>query len=64
MKTLHRKEKEQLQVQISGEKGFHMLQHKMEIYGICFDCMENRVRIMPLTTGKQGERLVIEEFKG
>ena len=41
-----------------------MLQHKMEIYGICFDCVENRVRLMPLTIGKQGERLVIEDFMG
>lgn len=55
---------EQLQVQISSDKGFHMLQHKMEIYGICFDCMENRIKLMPLTIGNQGERLVIEDFFG
>jgi len=41
-----------------------MLQHKMEIYGICFDCVETRVRLMPLTIGKQGERMVIEDFMG
>ena len=55
---------EHRQVQIAAENGFHMLQHKMEIYGICFDCVENRVRLMPLTIGKQGERLIIEDFTG
>ena len=55
---------EHLQVKIAAYNGFHMLQHKMEIYGICFDCMENRVRLMPLAVGKQGERLVIEDFTG
>ena len=55
---------EHLQVQIAAYNGFHMLQHKMEIYGICFDCMKSRVRLMPLTVGKQGEQLVIEDFTG
>ena len=55
---------EHLQVQIAADSGFHMLQHKMEIYGICFDCVETRVRLIPLTIGKQGERLVIEDFMG
>lgn len=55
---------EHLQFEIAAENGFHMLQHKMEIYGICFDCMENRVQLMPLTVGKQGERLLIEDFLG
>jgi Fur family transcriptional regulator, ferric uptake regulator len=55
---------EHLQVQIAADNGFHMLQHKMEIYGICFNCMENRVQLMPLAIGKQGERLVIEDFLG
>ncbi len=55
---------EHLQVQIAADNGFHMLQHKMEIYGICFDCVETRVRLLPLTIGKQGERLVIEDFMG
>jgi len=55
---------ERLQVQIAAAKGFLMLQHKMEIYGICFQCLKQRVRLMPLITAKQGERLIIEEFTG
>jgi len=41
-----------------------MLQHKMEIYGICFDCLNNRIELMPLVAAKQGERLVIYDFTG
>lgn len=36
----------------------------MEIYGICFNCMNNRIEMMPLVVAKQGERLVINGFTG
>ena len=55
---------ERLQVQIASAKGFLMLQHKMEIYGICFECLNNRIQSMPLATAKPGERLLIQEFRG
>lgn len=55
---------ESLQVQIAAANGFLMLQHKMEIYGICFTCLKERVHRMPLTTAKPGERMTIEEFTG
>lgn len=55
---------EALQVQIASSLGFHMLQHKMEIYGICADCLQERSQLMPLISAKQGERLVIKEFTG
>ncbi|MFC1798955.1 transcriptional repressor [Thermodesulfobacteriota bacterium] len=55
---------ERLQAQIAGSHGFHMLQHKMEIYGICANCLKDHVRLMPLDMAKQGERLVIEDFSG
>jgi Fur family ferric uptake transcriptional regulator len=55
---------EQLQVQIAGTYGFHLLQHKMEIYGICSDCLRERARLMPLIISKPGERLIIKEFSG
>jgi len=57
-------ELESLQVRIAETNGFLMLQHKMEIYGICFACLKERVRQIPLHTAKQGERLVIREFTG
>ena len=57
-------ELERLQVQIAATTGFLMLQHKMEIYGICYQCLRQRVHIMPLLKAKTGERLRIKEFSG
>jgi Fur family transcriptional regulator, ferric uptake regulator len=55
---------ERLQAEIASNHGFHMLQHRMEIYGICAECTRLRARIIPLTRAKPGERLVIREFSG
>jgi Fur family ferric uptake transcriptional regulator len=55
---------EKLQAQIAETYGFYMLQHKMEIYGICSRCLEEHGKLMPLVAAKQGERLVIEDFTG
>ncbi|MDJ0815901.1 MAG: transcriptional repressor [Desulfobacterales bacterium] len=55
---------EQLQIKIAASHGFHMLQHKLEIYGICDDCLKERIQLMPLTLAKPGERLVIREITG
>ena len=55
---------EDLQVQIAAAYGFHMLQHKMEIYGICSECLKNRVQVMPLVMAKPGERLIIKDITG
>jgi len=55
---------EKLQVKISERYGFHMLQHRMEIYGICSRCLKDHIKVMPLIIAKQGEQLIIEEFTG
>lgn len=55
---------EDLQIRIAASKGFHMLQHKMEIYGICADCLKERIQLMSLTMTKPGEQLVIKDFNG
>ena len=55
---------EQLQIKIAARHGFHMLQHKLEIYGICNQCIEQRIQLMPLTLAKPGEHLVIKEISG
>ena len=55
---------EQLQIKIAAAKGFHMLQHKLEIYGICNNCLQDRIQLMPLTVAKPGERLIIRETRG
>ncbi len=55
---------EQLQIKIAAAYGFHMLQHKLEIYGICEDCLKERIQAMSLIQAKPGERLVIKEING
>ncbi len=55
---------EKLQVEVAAAYGFHMLQHKLELYGICSRCLEKRQSMMPLTMAKPGEQLVIREFTG
>jgi len=55
---------ENLQLSVAATHGFHMLQHKMEIYGICSDCLKSRQDVTPLMSARQGERLVIKKFTG
>lgn len=55
-------ELENLQLTIAESHGFHLLQHKMELYGICAACMKDHVQIMPLAMTRQGERVVIKDF--
>ena len=55
---------ENLQLSVAASHGFHMLQHKMEIYGICADCLKERQDVTLLMSARQGERLVIEKFTG
>jgi Fur family ferric uptake transcriptional regulator len=55
---------EKLQIEIAAARGFHMLQHRMEIYGICSQCLKDRIQLMPLTMAKAGEKLVLKEFSG
>ena len=55
---------ENLQAQVAASHGFHMLQHKMEIYGICSECLHERSQIISLVTAKQGEHLIIKEYSG
>ena len=55
---------EQLQSQVVSGFGFHMLQNRMEIYGICEDCLNTREHQMPLMSARQGERVIIKELLG
>jgi len=55
---------ENLQIAIASKHGFHMLQHRMELYGICSECLKERVKFMPLSMAKQGERLIVREIMG
>ncbi|MFH2064300.1 MAG: transcriptional repressor [Pseudomonadota bacterium] len=55
---------EKLQLKIAGKHGFHMLLHKMEIYGICSECMSGQDERLPLDLAKPGDRLIIKEYTG
>jgi Fur family ferric uptake transcriptional regulator len=57
-------ELEALQARIAAKHGFHMLQHRMDIYGICQECLSSRVTRMPLDMARTGERLRIVDFTG
>lgn len=53
---------ERLQVEISAQYGFHMLQHRMDIYGICSRCLKRRKPLMPLSMARPREQVVIREI--
>ena len=55
---------ERLQIKIASEQGFHMLQHRMEIYGLCSECLERRKALIPLAMAKTSERIIIREMAG
>jgi len=55
---------ERSQLEIAARYGFHILQHRMEIYGLCSDCLSKRKRLMPLAAAKPGEKVVIREISG
>ena len=55
---------EALQIQAAERHGFHLLQHKMEMYGICAQCMSLRRDLLPLSEAPVGERLVIARLDG
>jgi Fur family ferric uptake transcriptional regulator len=55
---------ERLQTSIAARAGFHILQHKMEIYGLCAECLKKRRPLMPLAMAKSGEKIVIKDMMG
>ena len=57
-------ELEMLQEKIAARAGYHMLQHKMEIYGLCSQCMADRSDLMPLSSAKVGEEVYIRDITG
>jgi Fur family ferric uptake transcriptional regulator len=54
---------ETLQRRVAEVYGFHMLQHKMEIYGLCSQCMAHRTKLVPLSKAKPGEKLIVKELE-
>jgi Fur family transcriptional regulator, ferric uptake regulator len=54
---------EKQQHKIALAYGFHMLQHRMEIYGLCSACMAKRPKMVLLNKAKQGERLKVRQLE-
>lgn len=55
---------EALQETIAAAHGFHLLQHRMELYGICETCRSEQVPRLPLIVARPGEQVVIKEITG
>lgn len=53
---------ERQQVRIASSYGFHMLQHRMDIYGLCHECLAQRAPLMSLAMAKPGERVEVKEI--
>jgi Fur family ferric uptake transcriptional regulator len=54
---------EKQQQKVAKEYGFHMLQHRMEIYGLCSTCMAHRQKLVLLNKAKPGERLKVKQLE-
>jgi Fur family ferric uptake transcriptional regulator len=55
---------EALQAEAARCMGFHGLQHRMEIFGLCSNCLRAREEVMPLVMASPGEHVRIVEFHG
>ena len=55
---------EKRQLEVAARYGFHMLQHRMDVYGLCSDCLLGRQRLVSLAAAKPGEKVVIREISG
>ncbi|MBU0674565.1 MAG: transcriptional repressor [Proteobacteria bacterium] len=64
IREFHNPALERLQLEIAMEHHFHPLQHKMEIYGLCTNCLEQREPKPPLLLTTVGERVKIVEITG
>ena len=64
IQEFHNQELERLQLTIAREFQFHPLQHKMEVYGLCAVCMEQRDTTIPLLYAANGEKVQIVQILG
>jgi Fur family ferric uptake transcriptional regulator len=55
---------EALQAETTRRMGFHDLQHRMDIYGLCSNCLGKRKEVMPLVMASPSERVRIVGFRG
>ncbi len=60
----HNPELEELKQRASAEHGFHHLSHRLQIYGLCQKCRDDRQPDMPLAMASPGERVKVTDLKG
>lgn len=49
---------EELQEEVARDEGFDLLDHRMELYGLCGECRGTRPRILEAVTAAEGEGAV------
>lgn len=57
-------ELEALQAAIAEEKGFKLLEHRHQLYGLCPECRRKRRASMPLSMARPGEKVRVDGFLG
>ncbi len=57
-------ELEALQAAIAKKKGFKLLEHKHQLYGLCAECRRKREAAMSLDMAKSGERVRVSGYRG
>jgi Fur family ferric uptake transcriptional regulator len=55
---------ESLQAEAARRMGFYGLQHRLEIFGLCSNCLRAREAVMPLAMASPGEQVRIVGFRG
>ncbi|MFH1058235.1 MAG: transcriptional repressor [Pseudomonadota bacterium] len=60
----HDPELEELQERVSRAQGFHPLRHKLQVYGLCANCLAARRPSLPLALAAPGEKVRVERLTG
>lgn len=55
---------ERLQADAAARRGFYLLQHRMEMYGLCEKCMAGRRAELVLSSARPGEEVTISRLAG
>ncbi|MBM3333843.1 transcriptional repressor, partial [Candidatus Sumerlaeota bacterium] len=55
---------EELKEAVARQRNFHPLRHRLEIYGLCNECLPTSTVARPLTEVAEGERVVVASLGG
>jgi Fur family ferric uptake transcriptional regulator len=57
-------ELERIQERIVGEHGFHLIRHRLEMYGICPECYGDQEAAIALVRAQEGDSFTVIEIGG